>query len=121
MDTFELLDHALAVASATGSAILEGMLRRKPSLLFGHFFYQHGPGVHTIRTLPDCQRAMTEILEGKNIPSDCDIRLFLKAIEDCSTPSDEPMNSPRAESSYEERAQMIGDAIRRRILAIKRP
>jgi hypothetical protein len=94
-DTYVLLDRAQAVATATGTVGLEALLRGKPVLMFGHFYYQYGPGVHPIRTSADCKKAVETI--GADMTSargsrpivplhaEREARLFLKAFEESAT------------------------------------
>lgn len=85
-DTFELIEHSLAVATATGSAGFEGLFRGKPFLMFGHDFYQFAPGVFMIRSLEDCKKALHSILEEGKKPTLSEMRLFLKALECVALP-----------------------------------
>lgn len=83
-DTFKLTEHAQAVATVTGTAGLEALFLRKPVFMFGHRFYQYAPGVYPIRSSEDCKRAVQEIFEEKCRPTLRDMRMFLKAVEECS-------------------------------------
>lgn len=119
-DTFQLIDHSLAVASATGSVIFEAILRQKPSLMFGHFFYQYGPSVYQIRSREDCKHAMENILSKKTPPHSMhDIRLFLKAIDDTAVPFVKPKaespDSPYERFTQAEKAELMGAYIEKRI------
>lgn len=113
MDTYELMDHCVAIASAVGSAIFEGMLRGKPSIMFGHFFYQYAPGVHCVRTLEDCKRAVDAVLRGNAAASEHDIRLFLKATEETSSPFILKPDYDKYDQS--DRAELMGAFIEKRV------
>ena len=63
-DSFQLLQGAIAVATATGTAGWEAIFRLKPVLLFGFTFYQNAPGVYRIYTQEDCRLAMKQIMSG---------------------------------------------------------
>ena len=80
-NSYTLIDHSLAVATATGTAGWEGFLRMKPVLIFGYYFYQYAPCVFQIRSLRDCREAISQIIEGKVIPELKNIKFFLKATE----------------------------------------
>ena len=54
--------------------------------MFGHWFYQYAPGVYSIRTVEDCERAIREIFTGKTVMNDRLLRLFLKALESVLVP-----------------------------------
>lgn len=80
-NNYKLIDNSMAVATATGTAGWEALLREKPVLMFGYYFYQYAPGVHRINNIKDCTDAINEIL-NKNVSPNLDqIKLFLKAIE----------------------------------------
>ncbi|MDP7477526.1 MAG: hypothetical protein QF442_03700, partial [Candidatus Peribacteraceae bacterium] len=42
-NTFDLSENAVAIATATGNAGLEGLFKGRPVLLFGHRYYQYAP------------------------------------------------------------------------------
>jgi len=83
-DTYRLTEHAVAVATITGTAGFEALFREKPVLLFGHRFYQYATGVFMIRTTEDCARAVRAIFQEGFRPRREDMRIFLKAIEETS-------------------------------------
>lgn len=113
-DTFALTDHALAVATGTGTAGFEALFRGKPVLMFGHRFYQYAPGVYRIHSNADCTTALTNIMKGEK-PSERDARLFLKAIEETGTPYvGGPANS-HEQRTKEEKAKTMGTKIRERL------
>ncbi|MDD5041839.1 MAG: hypothetical protein PHX87_00590 [Candidatus Peribacteraceae bacterium] len=118
-DTYALIDSSLAVATATGTVGFESVMRQKPVLMFGHFFFQYGPGVYNIRTSEDCKCAIEEIMQQKEPRSVHDIRLFLKAIDECATPY--PSKAPDAEEekfSDEEKAEFVGAMLERKIRSV---
>ncbi|MFH0851961.1 MAG: hypothetical protein V1876_04405, partial [Candidatus Peregrinibacteria bacterium] len=118
MDTYALIDGAVAVATATGTVGFEAVLRQKPVLMFGHFFFQYGPGVYPIRTSEDCKHAIEQIMERKESHSIRDIRLFLKAVDECATPYPGLVKSPFEEYTKEQKADLVGAMIERKIRSI---
>lgn len=118
VDTYTLIDHALAVATATGTVGFEAIVREKPVLMFGHFFFQYGPGAYPIRSSGDCKRAMEEILTKKPSHTTHDVRLFLRALEECATPYPGRPGSPFEEYPPEEKARMVGTRIAKSIRAV---
>lgn len=84
--TFTLIRHAKAVATLTGTVGIEALFREIPVLMFGHRFYQYIPGVHRIRTLEDCKKAIKSIFKKEEKPVARDMRIFLKAMEFHCTP-----------------------------------
>lgn len=117
-DTFQLIDHAIGVSSAIGSVIFEAILRQKPSFMFGHFFYQYGPGVQHITSLADCQKAVATVLSQKTSHDVRDIRLFLKAIDETTTPFVRDPDSPVEHYTQEEKAQLMGAYIAKHLHAL---
>lgn len=114
-DTFELIEHAQAVAAATGTPIFQSIFKGKPAFMFGHRFFQFAPGVHRIRTLEDCKQAAEDIFVRKSKPSHEELRTFLRAAEDCSVPYTGPPDSPHEKYSQEEKAQLMGKKITSKI------
>lgn len=117
-DTHQLLDHALAVATGTGSVCFEAIMRQKPVLMFGHYLYQYAPGVHVIRTSDDCKRALRAVLAAERTSSEREVRLFLKALEEHGLPMAGFSGGPFDESTEEEKAQNIGARIQEAIRSV---
>jgi Capsule polysaccharide biosynthesis protein len=78
--SFDLIDHARAVASVTGTSSWEAIVRGIPALLFGEAWYKGCDGAHTIRTVEDCRQALALIAAGKR-PDPEAVRLFLHAVD----------------------------------------
>ncbi len=76
----DLIKHCVFIATATGTAAFEGIFQGKPSLLFGHRFFQRAPGIYLIKTVEDCKKAISEVLAGE-APDLKDVKIFLKAME----------------------------------------
>ncbi|EPG76122.1 capsule polysaccharide biosynthesis domain protein [Leptospira fainei serovar Hurstbridge str. BUT 6] len=81
-DTFELIQGCTAVATCTGTAGWEALLKGKIVLLFGYTFYQDAPGVFKIRSVEDCRDALHRIFDSSLSINVDRIRPFLKALED---------------------------------------
>lgn len=113
-DTYALSQHAMAVAIPTGTAGFEALFRQTPVLMFGQRFFRYAPGVYFIRTGEDCKRAMKEIFEEKKRPSLRDLRLFLRAIEDCTVPYEGGPEKPGQPSKLD-RARMVGEMMRKEL------
>ena len=82
--TFKLMEHCIAVATATGTAGFEGLFQGKPTLLFGHRYFQYASGVFLIHSVEDCCEALNSILEKGVKPTKEDMRLFMNALAKCS-------------------------------------
>jgi hypothetical protein len=82
-NTYDLINSALAVATCTGTAGWEALLRGKPVLLFGAIFYQYMQGVFRIRNNADCQKAIAAIMAGETGPDTDAIKRYLHAMQFC--------------------------------------
>ncbi|TSC58757.1 MAG: hypothetical protein Greene041679_58 [Parcubacteria group bacterium Greene0416_79] len=74
--TYDLTKHALAVATITGTAGFEAVMRRKPVLVFGYPWYRHAPGIFKVRSVSSCQEAIRKIINGFSI-SESDLVEYL--------------------------------------------
>lgn len=83
-NTFRIMEHATAIATCTGTVGFESMFRGLPVLMFGHRFYQYGPGIYQVHTTEDCSNAIRAIFENGETPDLKEAKLFLKALEDVS-------------------------------------
>ncbi|MFA6259751.1 MAG: hypothetical protein WCX29_04065 [Candidatus Peribacteraceae bacterium] len=115
VDSYQLMNNAIALATGTGSAAYEALFRGKPVLLFGHRFFQYAPGVFRIRTTADCKAAVQKVCEGDCGPSDREMRLFLKAIEEIACETYLGPLSERLSYALEEKIAIMGDYIAKKI------
>lgn len=110
-NTFDLMENAVAVASATGTAAFQAIYRQTPAIIFGHTFFQYAPGIHPVRTVEDCQKAVDRIFDKKEKPSLRELRIYMKAIEECGTVRTGPPESPNKKYSQDEKAVLMGKRI----------
>ncbi len=113
--SFELTEHAVATATATGTACFEGLFREKPAIMFGHKFFQYAPGVHRVRTTADCRRAIENIFVKQQRHTLRDMRIYLKAIEDVAGVGLQKTCTVRPPETRTERAVKMGEYVRQRI------
>lgn len=78
--TYDLIDHAKAVAATTGTVGWEAVLRGKPVLLFGNPWYRGCEGSFKIDTAESCKQALDGINQGFEI-NQGNLRLFVYALE----------------------------------------
>ncbi|MDP3900354.1 MAG: hypothetical protein Q8Q23_04710 [bacterium] len=64
VSTYKLIDGAKAIATATGAAGLEGLLRGKPALVFGSVWYMYSDGVYRVHDVASCRDALKRIANG---------------------------------------------------------
>lgn len=62
---YDLIDKSFAVATCTGTAGWEAVLKGKPCLLFGSIHYQYAPYVYKIDSVDDCIKAVEKIKKLK--------------------------------------------------------
>lgn len=75
MDNFQLMDHALAVSTITGSVALEGFVRRKPVILFGRSLL-NVEGAHVFSSMDKLQAFVNAVADAKIKIEDVEGRLF---------------------------------------------
>jgi len=107
--THELTRSALAVATVTGTACLEGLFKGKPAVMFGHQFFQYALGVQRVHTNEDCKRAVEVILSGKPTHTIRDLRIFMKALEETTFPYAGAPETPHFKETWLERAIIVGE------------
>lgn len=82
VDTYELIQHAVAVSTLIGTAGWEGLFYGKPFIMFGYWVMQHCPGVYHVRTKAECRQAVDDILNGRYAFTKKDLRLYFKAMDE---------------------------------------
>lgn len=82
-NTGTLINHALAVATATGTVAFEAIFKEIPAIMFGHYIMEYGPAVFVVKTVNDCKKALEAIINNKYQIGEFYTRTFLKAINDC--------------------------------------
>jgi hypothetical protein len=80
LSPFHLIDHALAVATVTGTSGWEAVVRGKPVLTFGHAWYNGCDGVFYTPTESQCRAALA-LIEAGYTPDDRKVLLFIEALE----------------------------------------
>jgi hypothetical protein len=81
--SFELIDHAKASATVSGTVGWESVVRGKPALLFGHSWYRDCKGVFVTHTVEDCKKAIREIQNGFQVDRN-ELICFAKVVENFS-------------------------------------
>jgi len=81
--TFELIEKSQAVASVTGSANWEAIVRGKPALAFGHVWYMYCDGVFRVSDGDSCKVATEKIRNGYK-PDKQQVLNFLAAVDRAS-------------------------------------
>ncbi|MDO8619790.1 MAG: hypothetical protein Q7R64_00375 [bacterium] len=63
-NTYTLTSRSRAVATITGTAGFEAVLREKPVLVFGYPWYRGAPGLFEVNNLASCREALKKIAGG---------------------------------------------------------
>ncbi|MFA4833301.1 MAG: hypothetical protein WC619_00460 [Patescibacteria group bacterium] len=66
-NTYTLIDKSQAVATVTGTAGWEAILRSKPAITFGYPWYQDYPGVLKVNNVESCKKALQKVKDGFKI------------------------------------------------------
>lgn len=82
-NTFELTKHAKAVATISGTAGWEAVLRGKPALVFGYPWFMHAPGIFRISSPEECELVFGKIADGF-VPDTQLLINYLTRVEDVS-------------------------------------
>ncbi|MDD5005760.1 MAG: hypothetical protein PHS93_04575 [Candidatus Omnitrophica bacterium] len=80
VSTFDLIDNSMAIATVTGTAGWEAVVRGKPALIFGYAWYRACEGVFYTPTVESCKEAISKIQKGYKVDSD-KVKAFLYALE----------------------------------------
>jgi hypothetical protein len=81
--SFELIDHAKASATVSGTVGWESVVRGIPALLFGHSWYRDCKGVFVTHTVEACMQAVQKIQSGFRVNRD-EVKCFAQIVERCS-------------------------------------
>lgn len=89
----ELIIHAEAVTTLTGSVGWEGMLLRKPVIISGNVFYENAPGVVKVE---DIYQQYLRIMSSWSRPSREEVIQYLCAILETMKPGNMYVQAPEA-------------------------
>ena len=110
-NSFELIDHAKASATVSGTVGWESVVRGKPTLLFGHSWYSDCNGVFVTHTIEDCKKAIQKIKNGYK-PDKDEVECFARVVEMCSVRGyNDKMGARMNIISYEENVENLARAI----------
>jgi len=80
LPSFDVIDHAQAVVTITGTSGWEALLRGIPVLLFGDAWYTDCQGAFRIHTTTDCNHAIS-LITNKYVVNEEHVLLFIKTLE----------------------------------------
>jgi capsule polysaccharide export protein KpsC/LpsZ len=111
VSSFDLIDHAQAVATVTGSVGWEALNRNKPVLLFGHPWYRGCDGTFQIDSKQDCAEVLRKIIDGYRVDQS-KLNMFAHAIEKVGIEGFVERHLRIFDVSDTENALLIGQALR---------
>jgi len=115
VSSFELADRAQAVATSTGTAGWEAVVRGTPVLCFGYPWYMDCDGVHRIDSSDDCRRALESIAAG-SLPDPAKVRAYVAAVEEVGVRGFvDPVRADESGMSDAENAASLAEAIGRAV------
>lgn len=82
--TYELMKHAVAVASLTGTALWECQFFGVPALAFGYSVKNMAPLSWHVRTVEECKKALEEIAAQPRRDVTRELKLYTKALHNIS-------------------------------------
>ena len=85
--SFDLIDRSRGVATVTGTAGWEAVVRGVPTMVFGNAWYRNCEGVFDATTNEACAQALAAIAQGYR-PDYQRVRLFLQALAEVSLRAD---------------------------------
>lgn len=80
ISSFEIIPKCKAVATVTGTAGWEGIMRGKPAVIFGTAWYTHAPGVFRVDGVETCRTAFEAIRAGAR-PTEPEVFRYLAAMD----------------------------------------
>ena len=110
-NSFRLIDASKAVATVTGTAGWEAMVRGTPALVFGYPWYRGCDGAFHVPSYELCKRALEVIRDGYQVDHER-VRLWLRAMDEtCVKACISPSRAAICGYSDDENAQCLADAI----------
>jgi hypothetical protein len=110
-NSFELIDHAKASATVSGTVGWESVVRGKPALLFGHSWYSDCKGVFVTHTIEDCKKAIQKIENGYQ-PDKDKVKSFARVVEKYSIRGyNDEMSNKMKLISHDENVENLARAI----------
>jgi len=79
INSFSLIDKAIAVSTITGTAGFESVIRGKPAIIFGYPWYKDCIGIFQISDVDELKNAVDLILNKYKINID-DVKCFLQSV-----------------------------------------
>lgn len=82
-DTYDLINKSQAVATISGVAGIEALMRLKPVMIFGYPWYRDAPGVLKVNDTDSCREAFQKIVSDFK-PTTQETINFLKSVDEAA-------------------------------------
>lgn len=102
VNTYDLIENAIATATYTGSCSLEGVMRNVPALIFANNQWRGLPGSFFISNAEECCKSIEKILAHEYEITDRKIQAYLKAMELTELNTDRCLGNNYADETEEE-------------------
>jgi hypothetical protein len=79
-DPFKLIDNSEAIATITGTAGWEALVRGKPAIIFGNAWYRSAPGCHYINNINSTDTLIENIINSDGASRDL-IKKYISVVE----------------------------------------
>jgi len=115
-NTYQLIENAKAVATCTGTAGIEAVMRGKPAFLFGSPWYRNCNQCFKISGVEDCKSAFSQIIDGMWKVNHSELLRFFKAFEKASYHAFSEAHIHKAKNSKltpDESARAFAERVRR--------
>lgn len=117
-DTYDLINKSQAVATISGVAGLEALMRLKPAVIFGYPWYRDFPGAFKVNDTKSCRAALQKIREGFKSNTQGIIN-FLKSVDEAGIQGYiDNFGKKDSQLTEEENLRSIVDAINKRSLGL---
>lgn len=107
VNTYELIENAVATATYTGSCSLEGVMRNIPALVFANNQWRALPGSFFVSNAEECCKSIEKILAHDYEISDRKIRAYLKAVELTELNTDRCLGNDYSNETEEEYRESV--------------
>ena len=111
VDTYELIENAVATATFTGSCSMEGIMRGVPALIFANNEWRGLPGSFYITNVDDCCKSIEAILNHEYEITDRNIKAYLCAREITSLNTDQCIGNDYSGETKDEYNQSVGEHV----------
>ncbi len=113
VDSRKLLMNSVAIATCTGTIILEAAINSKPALVFGNGMLNSAPGVFRITNVENARAALAQIQSPDFSIDQKQVRQFLKAFSEQTTSMYVFLHSETIQDylSVEQSSQNLADTV----------